>query len=78
MSSDHSHSHYIQNTTDLCIGYVNATLKEASVHIRPVSFCLFVCCFFKTGFPSVALEPVLVLALVDQAGLELTEKDRYL
>ncbi len=44
-------------------------------------FCLFVCflfffvflfCFSRQGF-SVALEPVLELALVDQAGLELTE-----
>ena len=29
--------------------------------------------FFKTGFPCVTLEPVLELALVDQAALELTE-----
>ena len=34
-------------------------------------FCLFVC-FSRQGF-SVALEPALELALVDQAGLELTE-----
>ena len=34
------------------------------------SVCLFVC--LKQGF-SVALEPVLELALVDQAGLEHTE-----
>ena len=35
-----------------------------------VAFLLF--CFPRQGF-SVALEPVLELALVDQAGLELTE-----
>ena len=29
--------------------------------------------FFETGFLCVALEPVLELALVDQAGLEFTE-----
>ena len=36
---------------------------------------LFVClfCFFETGFLCAALEPVLELALEDQAGLELTE-----
>ena len=35
--------------------------------------CFLVCfCFSETGFP-VALEPVLELALVDQAALELTE-----
>ena len=33
-------------------------------------FCLFV---FKTGFLCVALESVLELALVDQAGLKLTK-----
>ena len=33
---------------------------------------LFVCLFLRQGF-SVALEPVLELAPVDQAGLELTK-----
>ena len=33
-------------------------------------FCFVL--FFPTGFLCVALEPVLELALVDQAGLELT------
>ena len=41
----------------------------------PVLFCfglVFLVLFFETGF-SVALVPVLELAFVDQAGLELTE-----
>ena len=36
-------------------------------------FLFFVCFFFETGFLCVALEPVLSLALVDQAGLKLME-----
>lgn len=31
---------------------------------------LFLLCFFKTGFLRVGLEPVLKLALIEQAGLE--------
>ena len=37
------------------------------------SFRQYIYLFFETGFFCVALEPVLELALVDQAGLELTE-----
>ena len=33
----------------------------------------FACLFFETGFLCVDLVPILELALVDQAGLELTE-----
>ena len=36
-------------------------------------FLSFLFFFFETGFPCVALEPVLGLALVVQAGLKLTE-----
>ena len=35
-------------------------------------FYLFIFGFFETGFPYVALVPVLELALVDQADLKLT------
>ena len=49
----------------------------ASPFLCPFSFGIFVVitvlfCFSRQGF-SVALEPVLELGLVDQAGLELTE-----
>ena len=43
----------------------------AAPHTAP-QFGFFVFSFFETGF-SVALEPVLELALVEQAGLELVE-----
>ena len=38
-----------------------------------LSFFLSFFLFFETGFLCVALEPVLELAIVDQAGLELRE-----
>ena len=49
-------------------------LRDCLVIQYCVPFCLFVCfcCYSSQGF-SVALEPVIELALVDQAGLELTE-----
>ena len=49
---------------------VQRDVKLKSPHTifsKPV--CLFVCLFSRQGF-SVALEPVLELALVDQAGLD--------
>ena len=36
-------------------------------------FCLLVCFWFCIALVSVALQPVLELALIDQASLELTE-----
>ena len=35
--------------------------------------CCCCCCCFETEFLCIALEPVLELALVNKAGLELTE-----
>ena len=47
---------------------------HSGIHIMEAfNLMFFVCLFFETGFVCVALEPVLELALVNQAALELTE-----
>ena len=46
-------------------------IPQLSIYTFFCVFCLFVC-FLRWGF-SVTLEPVLELALEDQAGLELAE-----
>ena len=48
------------------------SLRYMGLHILFVWFFVFVLCFLRQDF-SVALEPFLELALVDQTGLELTE-----
>ena len=52
-------------------GLDNSGLRDVLYGFGFVFLDLFV--YFETGFLCVALEPVLELALVDQAGLELTE-----
>ena len=57
--------------------YSNSLQVSKASHLcSDVEVCLFVCLFLflflETGF-CVALKPVLELALVEQAGLELTE-----
>ena len=41
-------------------------------HLVLLILGFFVCLFFKTGFPCITVLDVLELALIDQAGLELT------
>ena len=64
----------------LCTTFVPSTFRDQKSMLHPLeleleTFFLLFCfcfCFSRQGF-SVALEPVLELALVDQAGLEHTE-----
>ena len=65
----------MKDTEYYSVGWVRPmTYEYKFLVLSDVSgFCLFVLfCFSRQGFP-VALEPVLELALVDYAGLKLTE-----
>ena len=57
----------------LCPGGGSWNLASPRLIVLFTACSFFVCLFFKTGFLCVALELILELALVDQAGLELTE-----